>query len=266
MAAYKKGTQKLKRGAGLDTGLTPSQWEAQTGNKLISYSTLGSGNLANYGTRSYMPMQNWKEQQAGQGYKPDQDPSLQASQNFQSDIDEIMAGSKGPEMQKTIRNQNTAQPDGQVAGSFNRMMNIGEVGGLGGRMGELEKASMRLAEAASQRTMGQTEQEYGLRGGLMEKEYGLKDISMGKEYGLKGSLLGKEAALKDISMGKEYGLKGVLLEKQVSAEAAGIGTQAKASDRASLESERRRLQSIGFLSQGDREKLYQINRQLGMLG
>jgi hypothetical protein len=67
-------------------------------------------------------------------------------------------------------------------------------------------------------------------------------------------------------MEKEYGLKGGLLEKGASAEAAGIGTQAKASERASLESERRRLQSIGFLSQGDRERLDQINRQLGMLG
>ena len=111
---------------------------------------------------------------------------------------------------------------GQVQGSFDRMMNIGQVGGLGGRMGELEKASMRLAEAASQRRMGETEKEYGLKGGL--------------------------------------------LEKGASAEAAGIGTQAKASERASLESERRRLQSIGFLSKDDRERLDQINRQLGMLG
>jgi hypothetical protein len=110
----------------------------------------------------------------------------------------------------------------QIQGSFDRMMNIGQVGGLGGRMGSLEQASMRLAEAASQRRMGETEKEYGLKGGL--------------------------------------------LEKQASAEAAGIGTQAKASERASLEAERRRLQSIGSLSRSDRERLDQINRQLGMLG
>jgi len=34
--------------------------------------------------------------------------------------------------------------------SFERM-GIGEIGGLGGRMGELEKASLRLGEASAQR-------------------------------------------------------------------------------------------------------------------
>jgi hypothetical protein len=70
---------------------------------------------------------------------------------------------------------------GAVQGSFNRMMNIGQVGGLGGRMGELEKASMRLAEAASQRKMGEMEKEYGLRGGLLEKEIAAKAAGIGAE-------------------------------------------------------------------------------------
>jgi hypothetical protein len=56
---------------------------------------------------------------------------------------------------------------GQVQGSFNRMMNIGEVGGLGGRMGELEKASMRLGEAASQRRIGEMEKEQEIRRGSL---------------------------------------------------------------------------------------------------
>jgi len=133
--------------------------------------------------------------------------------------------SKSPEsLKKYIDQQEGRSPStsNQVQGSFDRMMNIGQVGGLGGRMGSLEQASMRLAEAASQRRMGEAKKEYDLKGGL--------------------------------------------LEKQASAEVAGIGTQAKASERASLEAERRRLQSIGFLSQSDRERLGQINRQLGMLG
>jgi hypothetical protein len=99
---------------------------------------------------------------------------------------------------------------GQVEGSFNRMMNIGEVGGLGGRMGELEKASMRLGEAASQRRMGE-------------------------------------------------------MEKEISLKTAGIGTEAKASERASLESQMRALQSKGRLTPEEQDRLSQISRQLGML-
>jgi len=164
--------------------------------------------------------------------------------------------------------------------SFNRMLNIGNIGGLGGRMGELEKASMRLGEAASQRRMGETQQEYGLRGGLMEKEYGLKDVSMGKEYGLRGDLAGKESGfrqnemklgsgLRINEMGKESGFRqnemnlgsGLRINEE-DARIAGIGKQSKAQERASLESEKRSLQSKSYLSPEERERLNQINRQL----
>jgi hypothetical protein len=148
-----------------------------------------------------------------------------SSKTRQQNLSNFQNASRSPGAMKAYVGQQegmVAPQSGKVQGSFDRMMNIGQVGGLGGRMGSLEQASMRLAEAASQRRMGETEKEYDLKGGL--------------------------------------------LEKQASAEVAGIGTQAKASERASLEAERRRLQSIGFLSQSDREKLDQINRQLGMLG
>lgn len=64
--------------------------------------------------------------------------------------------------------------------SFERM-GIGKIGGLGGRMGELEKASMRLAEAASQRSMAETEKEYGLKGGLLEKEIAARTAGIGAQ-------------------------------------------------------------------------------------
>ena len=64
-----------------------------------------------------------------------------------------------------------------LADSFNKM-GLGKIGGLGGRMGDLEKASMRLGQAASQRRMGEAEQESNLQGGLLEKDYGFKkDLS-----------------------------------------------------------------------------------------
>jgi hypothetical protein len=123
-------------------------------------------------------------------------------------------------------------PTGRVEESFNRMMNIGQVGGLGGRMGQLEQASMRLAEAASQRKTGEMEKEYGLRGGQMERE---------------------------------YELRGGLLEKEIAAKTAGIGLETKASEKASLDSQVRALQSKDFLTEEERDRLNQINRQLGLL-
>jgi hypothetical protein len=68
-----------------------------------------------------------------------------------------------------------------IGQSFEKM-GIGKIGGLGGRMGQLEQASMRLAQAASDRRMGETEQEYKLKGGLL-----------GQEYGLRGGLLNTES-------------------------------------------------------------------------
>jgi hypothetical protein len=90
--------------------------------------------------------------------------------------------SKSPESLKTYVDQQEGRstaPSGQssLANSFNRM-GLGNIGGLGGRMGDLEKASMRLGQAASQRRMGEAEQESNLRGGMLEKEYGFrKDLA-----------------------------------------------------------------------------------------
>ena len=91
--------------------------------------------------------------------------------------------------------------------------------GFYGSMSGLEGASMRLANAASQRTMAEagygsglkkseTAQEYGLKGSLMGQEYGLKGGLTEKEYGLRDISTAKEYGLKDISTAKEYGLKG----------------------------------------------------------
>jgi hypothetical protein len=105
----------------------------------------------------------------------------------------------------------TQSEAGQVQGSFNRMMNIGEVGGLGGRMGELEKASMRLGEAASQRRIGE-------------------------------------------------------MEKEAQFKSSGIGMEAKASEKAQIESQIRSLQSKLFNSTEDTIELDRLRRQLFLLG
>jgi hypothetical protein len=81
-------------------------------------------------------------------------------------------------------------------------------------MSGLEGASMRLANAASQRSMAEAGYGSGLKRGEAENEYGLRDISTAKEYGLKGDLLGKEYGLKDTSMAKEYGLKDTSMAKE----------------------------------------------------
>jgi hypothetical protein len=80
----------------------------------------------------------------------------------QENLMNFQTASRSPESFKAYASQQEGRstaPSGQVQGSFDRMMNIGQVGGLGGRMGELEKASMRLAEAASQRRIGEMEKE-----------------------------------------------------------------------------------------------------------
>jgi hypothetical protein len=81
--------------------------------------------------------------------------------------------------------------------------------GFYGSMSGLEGASMRLANAASQRSMAEAGYGSGLKRGETANEYGLRDISTAKEYGLKGGLLGQEYGLRDESTAKEYGLKGM---------------------------------------------------------
>jgi hypothetical protein len=124
---------------------------------------------------------------------------------------EERAGYGGKNQTQSSPTSSSTPSNNQVQGSFNRMMNIGQVGGLGGRMGELEKASMRFGEAASQRRIGE-------------------------------------------------------MEKEIEAKTAGIGAASTASEKASLDSERRALQSKISPTLQERQRLDQINRQLGMLG
>lgn len=68
--------------------------------------------------------------------------------------------------------------------------------GFYGSMSGLEGASMRLANAASQRSMTEAGYGSGLKRGETANEYGLRDVSTAKEYGLKGGLLEKEYGLR----------------------------------------------------------------------
>jgi hypothetical protein len=52
-----------------------------------------------------------------------------------------------------------SSPANQMKSSFNRMMSVGKIGDLGGRMGELEKASIRLGDVETQRSMAEKESQ-----------------------------------------------------------------------------------------------------------
>ena len=79
--------------------------------------------------------------------------------------------------------------------------------GFYGSMSGLEGASMRLANAASQRSMAEAGYGSELKRGETAKEYGLRDISTAKEYGLKGGLTEKEYGLKESQSAKAYGYR-----------------------------------------------------------
>ena len=103
-----------------------------------------------------------------------------------------------------------SQPPETLSQSFERM-GIGQIGDLGGRMGELEKASLRLAEAAAQREsrlLAQSgQQAYGLQGLRGEQEYGLQGLRGEQEYGLQGLRGQQETALQRLRGQQEYGLQ-----------------------------------------------------------
>jgi hypothetical protein len=80
-------------------------------------------------------------------------------------------------------------------------------GGFYDSISGLEAASMRLANAASQRSMAESGYGSLLKRGETAEEYGLKGGLMDQEYGLKGGLMSQEYGLKDASTAKEYGLK-----------------------------------------------------------
>ena len=77
--------------------------------------------------------------------------------------------------------------------------------GFYGSMSGLEGASMRLANAASQRSMAEAGYGSGLKRGETANEYGLRDISTAKEYGLKGGLLGQEYGLRGMQTAQSSG-------------------------------------------------------------
>jgi hypothetical protein len=91
--------------------------------------------------------------------------------------------------------------------SFERM-GIGEIGGLGGRMGELEKASLRLAEASAQREsrlLDQSgQQAYELQGLIGRQEYGLQGLRGRQKYGLQ-KLRGQQSLAQQSLIGIQQG-------------------------------------------------------------
>ena len=142
-------------------GMTPSQWETNTGNKLLSYGTDSSGNLMT-GNMSYMRKDLWDSQE----------------KERQNQIDA---------RQFKVPTDISTNNQTQIGQSFEKM-GLGKIGGLEGRMGQLEQASMRLAQAASSRRMDETEQEYKMRGALTSQEAALKGGLLGQEYGLRDNL------------------------------------------------------------------------------
>ena len=77
-------------------------------------------------------------------------------------------------------------------------MGFGKIGGLGGRMGELEKASLRLGEAAAARRLKEQEAEAAARAKLAEQEFGYQSqlqAEKGKqEFGYQSLLQSRKAA------------------------------------------------------------------------
>lgn len=65
-------------------------------------------------------------------------------------------------------NPSQANTTTSISDSYNRM-GFGKIGGLGGRMGELEKASLRLGEAAAGRRLKEQEAEYGYQSRLQSQ-------------------------------------------------------------------------------------------------
>ena len=112
-----------------------------------------------------------------------------------------------------------AKKPNQIEDSFEKMMGkssarmggYGEVGSLGGRMGELEKASMRLGETAYQRELGTQQlrgsQEVGLQTLRGEQETGLQTLRGGQEMSLQGLRGFQERGLQEMRGSQEMGLQ-----------------------------------------------------------
>jgi hypothetical protein len=68
-----------------------------------------------------------------------------------------------------------------ISNSYDRMGG-GKVGSLGGRMGELEKASVRLGKIASQRKMQEQKAEYGYQSKLQAQKAKEEADQQAREY------------------------------------------------------------------------------------
>jgi hypothetical protein len=125
----------------------------------------------------------------------------------------------GTQFSATAPRPPAAKKPNQIEDSFEKMMGkssarmggYGEVGSLGGRMGELEKASMRLGETAYQRDLGAQQlrgsQEVGLQTLRGEQETGLQQLRGGQEMGLQGLRGFQETGLQQLRGGQEMGLQ-----------------------------------------------------------
>ena len=120
-------------------------------------------------------------------------------------------------------------------------LGLGSSGGLGGRMGQLEQASMRLAQAASNRQMDEAEQEYKMRGELASQESALKGELLGQEYRLRGSLAQSQADIESAQAAQVAGYSSTL-EMQ-----SDIARQRRENERREREQERTaKLLSRGY--------------------
>jgi hypothetical protein len=125
----------------------------------------------------------------------------------------------GTQFSATAPRPPAAKKPNQIEDSFEKMMGkssarmggYGEVGSLGGRMGELEKASMRLGETAYQRDLGMQQfrggQEFGLQQLRGEQETGLQQLRGGQEMSLQGLRGFQERGLQQMRGSQETGLQ-----------------------------------------------------------
>jgi hypothetical protein len=94
--------------------------------------------------------------------------NIKNNNNIKSNISGLSGSFSMPQLSnfssfRGSQNEGTSRSDvgpsySALSNSFSRM-GFGRIGSLGGTMGELEKASMRLSEAASQRRMKEMEKE-----------------------------------------------------------------------------------------------------------
>jgi hypothetical protein len=94
--------------------------------------------------------------------------NIKNNNNIKSNISGLSGSFSMPQLSnfssfRGSQNEGTSRSDvgpsySALSNSFSRM-GFGRIGSLGGTMGELEKASMRLGEAASQRRMREMEKE-----------------------------------------------------------------------------------------------------------